>query len=289
VKQGSSRNVGYLEVRRWESAECREVEDVVAVEEPLEIRVDVPGAKGRVEIAISVTMRTPGDDFPLAAGFLLGEGIVSTRDEVVDLRYCRKVTPQEFNVVTATLRNSIDPALLTRNFYTTSSCGVCGKASIAAVEAQVAECAPVPEGLLTISPERILDLPDRLREAQAIFERTGGLHAAGLFDGSGAVVDVREDVGRHNAVDKVTGAAFLDGRIPLADHVMVVSGRLSFDIVQKAVTAGIPALVAVGAPSSLAVDLAKQFGVTLIGFVRGGSFNVYSGAERVDVAPRGGR
>lgn len=283
MDQGSRRSIGQIEVRRYDASTWRGREDVVAVEEPLEIRVDVPGAKGRVDIAISVTMRTPGDDFPLAAGFLLGEGIVSTRDEIVDLRYCRKVTPQEFNVVTATLRTEIDPALLTRNFYTTSSCGVCGKASIEAVEAQVAECTPVPEGRLSITPERILELPGRLREAQAIFERTGGLHAAGLFDGSGTTVDVREDVGRHNAVDKVTGAALLDGRIPLGDHVLVVSGRLSFDIVQKAVTAGIPALVAVGAPSSLAVDLAKQFGVTLIGFVRGGAFNVYSGAERVEV------
>jgi len=278
---GSKRSVGRLAVRRYDSASWASREDVVAVEEPLEIRVDVPAGDGRTELPVSVTMRTPGDDFPLAAGFLLGEGIVSARDEIVDLRYCRRVTPQEFNVVTATLRSAVDPALLTRNFYTTSSCGVCGKASIEAVEAQVAECAPLPPGGLELAAELILDLPERLREAQALFDRTGGLHAAGLFDAAGTTVDVREDVGRHNAVDKVTGAAMLDGRVPLHGHVLVVSGRLSFDIVQKAVSAGIPALIAVGAPSSLAVDLADRFGVTLIGFVRGGAFNVYTGDERV--------
>jgi len=281
MTEGSKRRVDRLAVRRYEAAAWSGREDVVAVEEPLEIRVDVPANGGRTELPVSVTMRTPGDDFPLAAGFLLGEGIVSAREEIVDLRYCRKVTPQEFNVVTVTLRRSVDPALLTRNFYTTSSCGVCGKASIEAVEAQVAECAALPPGGLALGAEFILELPDRLREAQAVFDRTGGLHAAGLFDATGTRVDVREDVGRHNAVDKVTGAALLDGRVPLHAHVLVVSGRLSFDIVQKAVSAGIPALVAVGAPSSLAVDLAERFGVTLIGFTRGGAFNVYTGAERV--------
>lgn len=282
MKQGSGHTVDRLEVRRYEPSGWARRQDVVAVEEPLEIRVDVPAAEGRAELPVSVTMRTPGDDFPLAAGFLLGEGIVTGRDGIVDVRYCRRVTPQEFNVVTVTLRDRVDPALLTRNFYTTSSCGVCGKASIEAVEAQVRGCRILPEGDLVLSPERILELPDRLRDAQAVFDRTGGLHAAGLFDRTGEVVDVREDVGRHNAVDKVTGAALLDGRIPLHDHVLVVSGRLSFDIVQKTVTAGIPAVVAVGAPSSLAVDLAERFGVTLIGFARGGAFNVYAGASRVE-------
>jgi len=282
VAQGSRRRIKRLDVRRYESTEWTRREDVVAVEEPLEIRVDVPAGGGRAELPISVTMRTPGDDFPLAAGFLLGEGIVSTRDEIIDLRYCRKVTPQEFNVVTVTLRRAVDPALLTRNFYTTSSCGVCGKASIEAVEAQVAQCAPLPAGGPTLTAEALLALPNRLREAQAVFERTGGLHAAGLFDGEGEVVDVREDVGRHNAVDKVVGAALMDGGVPLHEHLLVVSGRLSFDIVQKAITAGIPVIVAVGAPSSLAVDLASQFGVTLVGFARGGAFNVYAGADRVE-------
>lgn len=282
MTQGSRRNIDCVSVRRFAEGAWSGRDDVVAVEEPLEIRVDVPAGGGRTELPISVTMRTPGDDFPLAAGFLLGEGIVGGREEIVDLRYCRKVTPQEFNVVTVTLRTAVDPALLTRNFYTTSSCGVCGKASIEAVEAQVAGCTPIPRGHLDISAERILELPDRLREAQAVFEQTGGLHAAGLFNAAGTAVDVREDVGRHNAVDKVTGAALLDGRTPLHEHVLVVSGRLSFDIVQKAVTAGIPALVAVGAPSSLAVDLAEKFGVTLIGFARGGAFNVYTGVERME-------
>lgn len=284
MTQGSSRNTDRRTVYRYAAGAWGRRDDVVAVEEPLEIRVDVPAGGGRTELPISVTMRTPGDDFPLAAGFLLGEGIVGDRQEIVDLRYCRNITPQEFNVVTVTLRTAVDPALLTRNFYTTSSCGVCGKASIEAVEVQVAGCAPLATGSLKLTSELILDLPVRLRKAQAVFDRTGGLHAAGLFDAEGEVVDVREDVGRHNAVDKVAGAALLDGRIPLHEHVLVVSGRLSFDIVQKAVTAGIPALIAVGAPSSLAVDLAEEFGVTLIGFVRGGAFNVYTGVERVAVA-----
>lgn len=270
-----------VRVRRFESADWTGREDLLAVEEPLEIRVDVPAGDGRTEIPVSVTMRTPGNDFQLAAGFLLGEGIVASREAVQDIRYCHKVTPQEFNVVTVSLRDSVDPSLLTRNFYTTSSCGVCGKASIEAVEAQVAGCAPLPGGDLMLTAEEILSLPERLRASQAVFERTGGLHAAGLFDRHGATVDVQEDVGRHNAVDKVAGAAMLDGRLPLHDHVLVVSGRLSFDIVQKAVAAGISALVAVGAPSSLAVDLARRFGLTVIGFARGGAFNVYAGAERV--------
>jgi FdhD protein len=270
-----------VHVRRFEAEGWARRDDVLAVEEPLEIRVDVPAGGGRTEIPVSVTMRTPGHDFQLAAGFLLGEGIVSGRDAVADIRYCRRVTPQEFNVVTVTLRDPVDPALLTRNFYTTSSCGVCGKASIEAVEAQVRACTPLPAGELSLTADGILELPGRLRTAQAVFDRTGGLHAAGLFDLHGEAVDVHEDIGRHNAVDKVTGAALLSDRLPLHDHVLVVSGRLSFDIVQKAVAAGISALVAVGAPSSLAVDLAERFGVTLIGFVRGGAFNVYAGAARV--------
>jgi FdhD protein len=246
----------------------------------MEIRLDFPTGDGRTELPVSVTMRTPGDDFLLAAGFLFGEGLVSGRGAITDLRYCRNVTPQEFNVVTVTLRESVDPASLTRNFYMTSSCGVCGKSSIEAVEVQ--GCAPLPPGDLVLRAATILRMPERLREAQAVFDRTGGLHAAGLFDPAGGLVEVKEDVGRHNAVDKVVGAMLLDGRVPLHDHVLAVSGRASFEIVQKAIVAGIPALVAVGAPSSLAVDLAERFGLTLVGFVRGGAFNVYSGVERVE-------
>lgn len=282
MTQGSKRSSVRIDVHRHESGRWNGHPDVVAVEEPMEIRLDFPAGERRTELPVSVTMRTPGDDFLLAAGFLFGEGIVHDRAAILDLRYCRDVTPQEFNVVTVRVRDPVDPALLTRNFYMTSSCGVCGKASIEAVEVQ--GCTTLPRGDLSLTAMTILDMPDRLREAQAVFERTGGLHAAGLFDPSGSVVDVREDVGRHNAVDKVVGAALLDGRVPLDDHVLVVSGRASFEIVQKAAVAGIPALVAVGAPSSLAVDLADRFGLTLVGFVRGGAFNVYTGADRVEGA-----
>ncbi len=282
MTQGRKRSTVRIGVDRWTEEGWDSRRDRVVVEEPLEIRIDTPAGSGRAERAVSVTMRTPGDDFALAAGFLFAEGLLGGRRDLVDLRYCSGEDPQEFNVVTATLRRPVDPALLTRHFYTTSSCGVCGKASIEAVEAQVGACSPLPRGSLRLSPAVILGLPDRLREAQAVFERTGGLHAAGLFDAAGGVVEVKEDVGRHNAVDKVVGGALLTGRLPLQDHVLVVSGRTSFEIVQKAAVAGIPALVAVGAPSSLAVELAKSFGLTLAGFVRGGSFNLYAGAERVE-------
>ncbi|HKK92309.1 MAG TPA: formate dehydrogenase accessory sulfurtransferase FdhD, partial [Longimicrobiales bacterium] len=288
MTQGPKRSAARIGVSRHESGTWDRRQDSVAVEEPMEIRLDVPstggGAKGgrtkggRAEVPVSVTMRTPGDDFLLVAGFLFGEGLVSDRHAIVDLRYCRNVTPQEFNVVTVTLRDPIDPASLTRNFYMTSSCGVCGKGSIEAVEVQ--GCTRLPRGELSLSAASILGMPEQVRAAQAVFEETGGLHAAGLFDAAGTLLDVREDIGRHNAVDKVVGAALLDGRVPLHDHVLAVSGRASFELVQKAVVAGIPALVAVGAPSSLAVDLAERFGMTLVGFVRGGAFNVYAGPER---------
>jgi len=251
---------------------------VVAVEEPLEIRLAVPEGG---EHPVAVTMRTPGDDFDLAAGFLFGEGLITGPRDVTDLRYCTNVDPQEYNVVTAHLRPGapFDPASLTRNFYTTSSCGVCGKASLEAVE--IRGCAPLPDGDLRLDPGVVRVLPDRLREGQAVFDRTGGLHAAGLFGADGTLETLREDVGRHNAVDKVTGHAMLEGRLPLADRILVVSGRASFEILQKALAAGIPAVVAVGAPSSLAVDLARRFNITLIGFTRPEGFNVYAAESRV--------
>ncbi|MBW3534935.1 MAG: formate dehydrogenase accessory sulfurtransferase FdhD [Gemmatimonadetes bacterium] len=255
--------------------------DVVAVEEPLEIRLGVPGPDGGwVGVPVSVTMRTPGEDFELAAGFLHGEGVLARRADLARITYCTS-PPQEYNVVEVTLRDaaSVDLERLRRNVYTTSSCGVCGKASLEAVELQ--GCRPVARGTLELTAAMVGTLPDALRARQATFERTGGLHAAGLFDRAGEAVSVREDVGRHNAVDKVLGRAFLDDRLPLDRSVLVVSGRTSFEIVQKAVAAGVPALVAVGAPSSLAVDLARRFGVTLVGFARDGGFNVYAGRERL--------
>jgi FdhD protein len=267
-----------VDIERYDAGSSRTRRDVVSVEEPMEIRLTLP-AEGEHQVA--VTMRTPGDDFELAAGFLYSEGLISRREDVVDLRYCVNVDPQEYNVVTVQLRGgaAFDPASLTRNFYTSSSCGVCGKASLEAVE--VKGCAPLPDGDLHFSPDVIRSLPGQLRERQAVFERTGGLHAAGLFAGDGTPGSIREDVGRHNAVDKIVGEAFLAGDLPLADRILTVSGRLSFEIMQKALAAGIPAVVAVGAPSSLAVDLARQFNMTLVGFTKPDGFNVYTGGFRI--------
>lgn len=267
-----------VDIERYDAGSSRTRRDVVSVEEPLEIRLTVPDDG---EHQVAVTMRTPGNDFELAAGFLYSEGLISRRDDIVDLRYCVNVDPQEYNVVTVQLRPgaAFDPAALTRNFYTSSSCGVCGKASLEAVE--VKGCAPLPDGDLCVSPDVIRSLPDQLRERQAVFERTGGLHAAGLFAGDGTAGSIREDIGRHNAVDKIVGEAFLAGDLPLADRVLTVSGRSSFEIMQKALAAGIPVVVAVGAPSSLAVDLARQFNMTLVGFTKPDGFNVYTGGQRI--------
>ena len=267
-------------VKRFRDGAARSRKDTLAVEEPLEIRVSwVEEGERRVE-AIAVTMRTPGHDFELVAGFLHVEGVLSSADDVVELTYCQGPDEQEYNVVEARLAAgaTFDLGLVRRNVYTTSSCGVCGKASLDAVES--AGCELLPEGL-TIDAGLVPQLPDHLLEDQAVFERTGGLHAAGLFDASGARHVVMEDVGRHNAVDKVVGYELLARRLPAHDRILVVSGRASFELVQKAVAAGIPMLVAVGAPSSLAVDLARRFRLTLIGFTRNGGFNVYTEPARV--------
>ncbi len=291
----------------------REVEDVLASEEPMEIRVTFrprgrpsdaaagqstprgtdgeaapPPGQGQPQWetrSVAVTMRTPGDDFELAAGFLFTEGLITTRREVARITYCSGDEPQEYNLVEVRLRAgaSFDPDKLNRNFYMTSSCGICGKASLDAVETLGCEPFPaLPEGEeMRVDPDLVGRLPDLLREAQPVFGRTGGLHAAGLFDVEGQLLGVREDVGRHNAVDKLIGNAFLKGRTPLTGRILVVSGRASFEILQKAVMGGIPFVVAVGAPSSLAVDFARRFRMTLAGFARGRGFNVYSGGERL--------
>jgi FdhD protein len=241
------------------------VHDAVAVEEPLEIRVD--GAP------LAVTMRTPGEDEELALGFLYGEGLIDSP------RGAGLSEDLAANVV------EVDGPLLRdpghRRFYTTSSCGVCGKG---AIEEVTVHRAPLPDGPV-LARELLADLPGRLR--QPAFERTGGLHATGLFDANGRLLVVREDVGRHNAMDKVVGRALLDGRLPLHGHVLCVSGRQSFELVQKAAVAGAPVLVGVGAPSSLAIRLAQDCGMTLCGFARGGRVNVYTGAARVAGATRG--
>lgn len=265
------------------------MDDVLATEEPMEIRVTVPspepGAPSRTH-SVAVTMRTPGHDFELAAGFLFTEGLVTRRRAISRITYCSGDEPQEYNLVDVRLRegSGFDPSALQRNFYMTSSCGICGKASLEAVEnlgcAVFPEAGPGGPGL-QVEAQVLQGLPDALRGAQPVFGRTGGLHAAGLFDATGAVEAVREDVGRHNAVDKVVGQAFLEGRTPLSNSILAVSGRTSFEILQKAAMAGIPLVVAVGAPSSLAVDFARRFRMTLTGFTRNGGFNVYAGRERI--------
>jgi FdhD protein len=272
-----SAGVGVL---RFERESPRRRRDLVAVEEPLEVRLSYVRQATRVTRPAAVTMRTPGDDVELSVGFLFGEGILSDRGEVVEVAHCAGSGPQNFNVVEVRLAQHVrvDESLLVRNFYVSSSCGVCGKASLDQVSAR-APTRPVPEAVLPA--ELVRTLPGRLRAAQRVFQRTGGLHAAGLFNAAGGLVVAREDVGRHNAVDKVVGHCVLGGSMPVDGAVLVVSGRTSFEILQKAVTAGIFSVVAVGAPSSLAVALARRFGLTLVGFAREDGFNVYAGEHRI--------
>ena len=252
--------------------------DRLATEEPMEIRVDEPGGEQRT---LAVTMRTPGHDFELAAGFLFTEGLIDPGD-LRGVRYCDVPREeQHYNVVTVAVGRPL-PDLAARAFYTTSSCGVCGKASLEALDVQCAPVAPGPE----VAPEVLTALPEELRRVQRVFDRTGGLHAAALFDAGGKLLSSREDVGRHNAVDKVIGAELLAGRLPLSERILLVSGRASFEIVQKAARAGIPIICAVSAPSSLAVDTARRFGMTLAGFLRDERFNVYAGPQRIAGASR---
>jgi FdhD protein len=250
--------------------------DALAAEEPLELRVD--GA------SLAVTMRTPGHDVELAHGFLLTEGVIGSREDVSTARYCDSVDDSgrnTYNVLDVALAPGVPPPddSVERRFYTTSSCGVCGKASLDAVRTKT-RFAPGGDPT-TVAAEVLFGLPDALRAAQAVFETTGGLHAAGLFRADGTLIVAREDVGRHNAVDKVVGHALLADAIPAAGSVLMVSGRASFELTQKAVMAGIPVLAAVSAPSSLAVEMALETGMTLVGFLRGRSMNVYAGTQRV--------
>ncbi|MBC8991548.1 formate dehydrogenase accessory sulfurtransferase FdhD [Micromonospora chalcea] len=255
-------------------------QDTLAAEEPLEIRVGAAGPGRRRPLA--VTMRTPGDDLDLAIGFLLTEGLIRSAEDVHTAQLCAGAeTPNTYNVVDVALTPGVpepvtDPS---RNFYTTSSCGVCGKASIESVRTRSRFA--VRDDPLVVTAELLAALPDRLRAAQRAFDRTGGLHAAGLFTADGEMVVLREDVGRHNAVDKVIGWAAREGRLPLAGHVLLVSGRASFELTQKAWMAGVPLLAAVSAPSTLAVELAEEAGMTLVGFLRGPTMNVYTGAARI--------
>jgi FdhD protein len=270
-------------VVRWGRAARRGTgPDEVVAEEPLEIRIATEGSDRSDPLA--VTMRTPGHDFELAAGFSLTEGIVRQPVEIRGLRYCAPPGgEQQFNVVTVDVARSaaFDPDRFRRNTYTSSSCGVCGRATLE--QLRVAGLRP-PVGSLSVDPARLAGLPDRLAAAQTVFARTGGLHATGVADRDGRLLVAREDVGRHNAFDKVVGRLALDGQLPASSRVAVVSGRASFELVQKSIVAGIPMLAAVGAPSHLAVGLAREFGLTLVGFVRDDGFTVYAGAERLGLA-----
>lgn len=272
------------EIERQRGDQRVSVTDEIAVEEPLEMQVVFGPAEAREVKTISITMRTPGHDRELAVGFLVGEGLLRAVDQLesVTSRGPRFGGSGFQNSVQVALRPGValDLKRLERNCYTTSSCGVCGKTSMEALKLNFfPELAPA-EGEV-VSAEIIGTLPERLREAQEIFDRTGGLHAAGLFTPEGQAIAVREDVGRHNAVDKVIGSQFLDGRAVLSGTILAVSGRASFELMQKALAAGIPILVAVGAPSSLAVQVAERFGATLIGFTKRSGFNIYSGSGRV--------
>lgn len=260
------RNILTVPVRKVGEASGSE-QDLVAVEEPLEIRLN-----GR---NLAVTMRTPGNDEELAAGFLRAEGILHESAQIT------RISAPEPNVIEVRVAEDspLDHDRLERHFYMSSSCGVCGKASIQAIES--AGCPMLARDRPVIAEELIHQLPGELRTRQSVFDRTGGLHAAALFDSGGRLLNLREDVGRHNALDKLIGAAFLDGSLPLDDHILVVSGRVSFELVQKALMAGIAIMAAVGAPSSLAIEVALRYGMTLAGFVREGRFNIYSGEWRL--------
>ena len=268
---------------RVDSSGMEERRDELATEEPLEIRLLWRGERRTV----AVTMRTPGHDAELAVGFLFAEGIVERREHVLSVDHCTEPDAAGAcsNIVHVELgEDAPEPRLgtLDRHFFATSACGVCGKAGLDRL--QVRMTGPLPEGP-RVSPEVLRSLPARLRESQGLFEATGGLHAAALFDPAGDLLAVREDVGRHNALDKLLGWAFREGRLPLHGHLVLVSGRSSYEILQKCLVAGVPLVCAVSAPSSLAVELAERFGVTLIGFLRGDRFNVYSGAERIAGSP----
>lgn len=272
-----------IEVSRVQGKRRFDEADSVAVEEPLEIQVCWPTAEGSAAKSISITMRTPGDDADLAIGFLYSEAIITSASQIASVNHAGSPDPDSGlrNVIRVELAADVDIDLsrLERHFYTTSSCGVCGKASLDAL--RVTGLQSLQRIRTSFSHSIIVSMPDKLREQQAVFSKTGGLHAAAVFSPDGEIVLVREDVGRHNALDKVIGALLMDGRLPAHALGLLVSGRASFELMQKALVAGLPLLAAVGAPSSLAVQLAQEFDITLIGFLRRGNFNIYAGANRL--------
>ncbi|MDX1629203.1 MAG: formate dehydrogenase accessory sulfurtransferase FdhD [Fulvivirga sp.] len=255
--------------------------DLLAVEEPMEIRLLYGDRQERQEKSLAVTMRTPGNDFELAMGFLFTEGIIESYDDVMNIAYCQQVrdADEQGNVVQVSLVPTLNTDLskISRNFFASSSCGVCGKASLESIKSY---CQPISSEL-KIDSENIIKSPDIMRKSQQVFEHTGGLHACALFDDMGKLILLREDIGRHNAMDKLIGAALLEGMVPLNNYFITVSGRVGFELIQKSTVAGTPVICAVGAPSSLAVDMAKNYKVTLVGFLRNGSYNIYSEEDRI--------
>jgi len=271
-REGSApeRSLQLTQVVEWNDGQVHPHEDALAAEEPLEIRIG--------QNPLTVTMRTPGHDSELAAGFLLTEGLIEEAGQISALLPYVTTAGGKSNGVEVQLQDcEFDPAQIQRNFFAASSCGICGKASIDAIRKRGLRA---PSGDFTVDPELLCALPEKLRSAQTVFGHTGGLHAAALFDSAANLIVLREDIGRHNAVDKVIGWAFLQGMLPLSEHLMLVSGRGGFEIVQKALAAGVPVLASVSAPSSLAVQLARELGLTLVGFLRGRRFVIYSGALR---------
>ena len=283
-------------VVKVEGQTSQQVLDSLAIEEPLEIQLTYGPFNSRQTRSISVTMRTPGDDFDLAAGFLMTEGVIRDANDIEQIMYAGDSlsegtpSPQAMdvlrlgskqNTVRVDLAAEVEVNLgsLQRNFYTTSSCGICGKASLLALRTV---CPPRAMNNFRVDAQVLYRLPERLRASQGVFDRTGGLHGAGLFDSAGTLLALREDVGRHNAVDKLIGSEFLADRTPLRDRLLLLSGRASFELLQKALMGGLPMVAAVGAPSSLAVHVAKEFDITLVGFLRAGHFNIYHGNQRID-------
>ena len=268
-----SRSIDITQVTEWNDGEYRRKSDCLAVEEPMEIRIgDNP---------LNVTMRTPGHDLELTAGFLFTEGFLQRREQIASLGMSSQGdSSNRGNVVQVELTSEMAPDFheMRRNFFATSSCGICGKASIDSVRIRALD---PPNPTFSLNPEILLNLSATLRDSQAVFGRTGGLHAAGLFDSGGTLLVLREDIGRHNAVDKIIGWALLEDRLPLSDSILVVSGRGGFEIIQKAIVAGLPVVASISAPSSLAVQLAREFGLSLIGFLRERRFVIYAGEGRI--------
>lgn len=285
MKDLESVAIRHMPVRKVNGSKSLRFSDVLSVEEPLEIRISYGPATARVQKNISVTMRTPGNDPELAVGFLFTEGIISSYDNVKDAYHAgMECASQKKNIVQVELNENFTPHLMQsdRNFYTTSSCGVCGKGSIQSIRT-VNPFSQLERPRLSLAADLLYQLPGRLREAQSGFAATGGIHASGLFTTEGDLVLLREDVGRHNALDKLIGAALMNGTLPLNQHVLVLSGRASFELIQKAAMAGISVVAAIGAPSSLAVDLAVEFDITLLGFLKQDRFNIYNEATNARI------